>query len=200
MRALFVVGLVSAAILAGCQIAPTPETRFSSPIFTNFSDIATVQDRDRPPYILSYPDETMFFFPIYERPLRSDLNLKAIACKRSTDGALIVSARIQNLGADIIPPKEQLYGEISSFRVLARVTWSTGASQDVYASLPIPMGVSAVFNLDTKQTRYFATDVTRIDVLVDPDQIVPDPVRINNALSWQGTMNPDSPNCDVVRS
>jgi hypothetical protein len=57
-----------------------------------------------------------------------------------------------------------------------------------------------VFNLDTKQTRYFAQDVTRIEVLVDPDQVVPDPIRVNNVLSWQGTMNPDSPNCDVVRS
>lgn len=200
MRALFAMGMASAAMLAGCQIGPSPEAKFSSPIFSDFSDIATIQDRDRPPYILSYPDETMFFFPIYERPLRSDLNLKAIACRRSKDGALIVSARIQNLGADIIPPKEQLYGEVSSFRVLARVTWSNGVRQDVYGSVPFPMGVSAVFNLDTQQTHYFAQDVTRIEVLVDPDQVVPDPIRINNVLSWQGTMNPDSPNCDVVRS
>ncbi len=200
MRALFAMGLAAATLLAGCQMAPSSEAKFSSPIFNNFSDVATAQDRDRPPYILSYPDETMFFFPIYDRPLRSDLNLKAIACRRSADGALIVSARIQNLGADLIPTQEQLYGDVSAFRVLARVTWSNGVRQDVYGSVPFPMDVSMVFNLDTKQTRYFAQDVTSIEVLVDPDQVVPDPIRVNNVLSWQGTMNPDSPSCDVVRS
>jgi len=193
--------LGAAALLAGCQINPAPENRFTSPIFTiGFNDTPAAQDRNRPPYIMSYPDETMFFYPIYDRPLRSALNLRQIACSRSADGGLVISARVQNMGADIIPPREQLYGEISSFRVVARVTWTGGVRQDVYASLPIPMGVSAVFNLNLAQTRYFAKDVTEIEVLVDPDQVVPDPVRQNNVLIWRGTMNADAPSCDVVRT
>jgi hypothetical protein len=62
------------------------------------------------------------------------------------------------------------------------------------------MGVSATFSMDLARTRYFAKDVQRIDVLVDPDQVVPDPVRQNNALTWQGNMDGDSPSCDVARS
>jgi hypothetical protein len=200
MRALVVMGLVATAMLAGCQVNPSADTRFSSPIFTDFGDVMTFQDQDRPPYVLSYPDETMFFFPIYSRPRRADLSLRAISCRKASDGTLVVSARVQNLGADIIATREQLWGEVGAFRVVARVTWSGGLQQDVYASLPIPMGVSAVLTLDLGRTHYFAKDVTQIDVLVDPDRIIPDPVRLNNALRWSGTMNPDAPNCDVVRT
>jgi RNA polymerase sigma factor (TIGR02999 family) len=72
MRLLATMGLLSTAILlAGCQIAPPVESRFSSPIFTDFGNVMTWQDRDRPPYVMSYPDETMFFYPIYGRPFRS---------------------------------------------------------------------------------------------------------------------------------
>ena len=52
----------------------------------------------------------------------------------------------------------------------------------------------------TQTVEIKSKDVQRIDVLVDPDQVVPDPVRQNNALSWKGTMNGDNPSCDVVRS
>ena len=200
MRTRVVTGLLAAAMLAGCQIYPNPDTRFSSPSYTDYSEIATFQDQDRPPYVLSFPDQTMFFFPIYARPRRVDLSLKAISCSKASDGTLVVSARVQNLGADIVVPQEQLWGEVGTFRVVARVTWTGGAQQDVYANLPIPMGVLAVFNLDLARTRYFAKDVTQIDVLVDPDQVIPDPVRLNNALTWRGTMDADAPNCDVVRS
>lgn len=201
MRLLAAMGLLStAAMLAGCQIAPTPESRFSSPIFSDFGNVMAWQDRDRPPYIMSYPDETMFFYPIYGRPFRSDLNLRSMSCSKAKDGTLIVSVKIQNMGADVIPPIEQLSGDVASFRVAALVTWSGGTQQEVSYSLPIPMGVSATFALDLARTRYFAKDVERIDVVVDPEQIVPDPVRQNNRLTWQGTMNGDSPSCDVVRS
>ncbi len=201
MRLLAAMGLLTAtALLAGCQINPSPDTRFSSPIFYDFSDTMAVQDRDRPPYVLSYPDETMFFYPIYPRPLRADLNLRSMSCSRASDGTLIVSVKVQNMGADIIPPREQLWGEIASFRVVARVTWVGGIQEEVSYSLPMTMGVSAAFALDLSRTHYFAQYVQRIDVLVDPDQVVPDPVRQNNALTWQGTMNGDSPSCDVGRS
>jgi hypothetical protein len=39
----------------------------------------------------------------------------------------------------------------------------------------------------------------RIDVVADPDRIVPDPLRDNNVLSWTGTMQPTSPQCTVMR-
>jgi hypothetical protein len=149
---------------------------------------------------MSYPDETMFFYPIYDRPLRSDLVLRQISCHQSGDGALVVSARVQNLGADIIPIREQIYGEVSAFRVLARVTWTGGVREDVYGSVSFPMSVSSAFNLDLSRTRYFPKDVTQIEVLVDPDQVVPDPVRSNNVLVWRGTMNADVPSCDVKRT
>jgi hypothetical protein len=193
--------VVAAALVAGCQIDPSyRETKFSSPIFTTDWDVLAQRDRDRPPYIMSYPDDTMFFYPIHDRPLYSDLNLRAIRCSKASDNTLVVSARFTNMGADIIPPREQLYGDFSSFRVLAHVTWSGGGTEDVYGSLRIPMGVSATFNLDLNRTHYFFNDVQAIDVVLDPDQVVPDPVRTNNVLSWRGTMNPDSPSCDVVRS
>jgi len=201
MRLLAAMGLLSAAtMLAGCQINPSPDTRFSSPVFNDFSDLMTWQERDRPPYVLSYPDETMFFYPIYGKPPRSDLSLRSMSCSRASDGTLVVSVKVQNLGAEIIPTREQLWGDVAAFRVVARVTWAGGAEQVVSSSLPIPMGVSATFSMDLARTRYFVKDVERIDVLVDPDQVVPDPVRLNNALSWRGTMNADNPNCDVARS
>ncbi len=149
MRLLAAMGLLSTAILlAGCQIAPPAESKFSSPIFTDFGDVMTWQDRDRPPYIMSYPDETMFFYPIYGRPFRSDLNLRAMSCSRARDGTLVVSVRVQNMGADVIPPLEQTWGDVASFRVVALVTWTGGAQQEVSSSLPIPMGVSATFSMD----------------------------------------------------
>lgn len=201
MRLLAAMGLLSAVImLTACQINPSPDSRFSSPVFDDFSNVMTSQDRDRPPYILSYPDETMFFYPIYGRPPRSDLTLRAMSCSRAADGTLIVSVKVQNLGAEIIPPREQLWGEMSSFRVVARITWVGGTQQEVSSSLPFTMAVSATVAMNLARTRYFASDVQQIDVLVDPDQIVPDPVRQNNALTWKGTMNGDNPSCDVVRS
>lgn len=201
MRLLAAMGLLStAAMLIGCQITPPSESRFSSPIFTDFGDVMAWQDRDRPPYIMSYPDETMFFYPIYGRPFRSDLNLRSMSCSRAKDGSLIVSVRVQNMGADIIPPREQLWGDVGAFRVVALVTWTGGEQQEVSSSLPMTMGVSSTLTMDLAKTHYFAKDVQRIDVLVDPDQVVPDPIRQNNRLTWQGTMNGDSPSCDVVRA
>ncbi len=201
MRLLAAMGLLStAAMLIGCQITPPSESRFSSPIFTDFGDVMAWQDRDRPPYIMSYPDETMFFYPIYGRPFRSDLNLRSMSCSRAKDGTLIVSVRVQNMGADIIPPREQLWGDVGAFRVVALVTWTGGEQQEVSSSLPMTMGVSSTVTMDLAKTHYFAKDVQQIDVLVDPDQVVPDPIRQNNRLTWQGTMNGDSPSCDVVRA
>ena len=94
----------------------------------------------------------------------------------------------------------QLTGDLGSFRIAAIVTWTGGVQQEVDVMVPIGMGVPAIVEYSLKRTRYFASDVVRIDVIADPDHVVPDPLRLNNVLSWQGTMNGDSPNCDVVRS
>jgi hypothetical protein len=200
MRLLAATGLLLvAAMLSGCQINPS-SSYWATSDASNYGDVMATQDSYRPPYILNYPDETMFFIPIYGRPFRSDLNLRAMSCSKANDGTLVVSVKVQNMGADIIPPREQLTGDVASFRVVALVTWAGGAQQEVSASLPIPMGVSATFVMDLAKTRYFAKDVQRIDVLVDPDRVVPDPLRMNNALTWTGTMNGDAPSCDVVRT
>jgi hypothetical protein len=202
MRLLATIGFLfsTAAMLVGCQINPTAASYYATSDASNYGDVMATEESYRPPYLLNYPDETMFFFPIYGRSFRSDLNLRSMSCSRASDGTLVVSVTVQNMGADLIPPREQLYGEIGAFRVVARVTWNGGAQQDVSANLPIAMGVSSTVSMDLGRTHYFAKDVQRIDVLVDPDQVVPDPVRQNNALTWQGTMNGDSPSCDVVRS
>jgi hypothetical protein len=63
----------------------------------------------------------------------------------------------------------------------------------------LSMSVSSAFNLDLSQTRYFPAS-SAVEVRVDPDQVVPDPVRTNNVLVWRGTMNADAPSCDVKRT
>lgn len=200
MRLLAAMGLLwVAAMLSGCQINPS-SSYWSTPDFSSYGGVMDMQDSYRPPYILSYPDETMFFFPIYGRPTRSDLSLRAMSCSKASDGTLVVSVRVQNMGADIIPAQEQLTGDVAAFRVVALVTWAGGAQQEVSSSLPMTLGVSTTLAMDLAKTRYFAKDVQRIDVLVDPDRVVPDPVRLNNVLTWTGTMNGDAPSCDVVRT
>jgi hypothetical protein len=200
MRLLAAMGLLWVAVmLSGCQINPS-SSYWATSDASNYGDVMAMQDSYRPPYILSYPDETMFFFPIYGRPFRSDLSLRAMSCSKAGDGTLVVRVSVQNMGADIIPAREQLTGDVASFRVVALVTWAGGAQQEVSSSVPTTMGVSSTFAMDLTKTRYFAKDVQRIDVLVDPDRVVPDPVRANNALTWTGTMNGDAPSCDVVRT
>ena len=38
------------------------------------------------PYVLKYPDETMFFFPVSDDPPHSDLNLVSFDCQTRDDG------------------------------------------------------------------------------------------------------------------
>jgi hypothetical protein len=201
MRSLAAIGLcLAAAILAGCQTLSTsnynPNANFSSPIFTDFGSVGAWQDQNLPPYVFTFPDETMFFFPIYSQDVRSDLNLRSIRCSRAADGSLVVTARVSNMGANIV----QTNREFGTFRIAATVTWAGGTQQEVDVTVPIPMTVPSTEEYSLRRTRYFAGDVTRIDVVADPDRVVPDPVRLNNVLSWEGKMNADSPNCDVTRS
>ncbi|HKE40915.1 MAG TPA: hypothetical protein VKG21_13830 [Casimicrobiaceae bacterium] len=190
----------AAALLASCTITPAVQNEFSSPFFTDFADVASWENRYPPPYVLSYPDETMYFYRIWNYHPRADLNLKAISCSRTSDGALVVTASVQNMGADVVPTVPNFNGELASFRISALVTWADGTQQEVEAFVPVPMAVSGTVDQRLGRTRYLFNDVRRIEVVADPDRIVPDPVRLNNVLSWQGTMGNDAPRCDVVRS
>jgi hypothetical protein len=189
-------GLFAAAtLLAGCQINPYGENQR----FTTWSD-ADIQPRTvRFPILLSFPDETMYFYPIYDNVPRADLNLRAISCARQDDGTLVVTARVQNMGADIITNTPLLTGEVAAFRVSAIVTTADGAREDVSAAQIVPLTVASTVTLAMNSTRAQASDVTRIDVVADPDRIVPDPVRENNSLSWQGRMDGAGAQCNVER-
>ncbi|HWZ74490.1 MAG TPA: hypothetical protein VN326_23805 [Casimicrobiaceae bacterium] len=189
-------GLVaSVTLLAGCQIRPYGENQR----FSTWSD-ADIQPRAvRFPTMLTFPDETMYFYPIYDSLPRADLNLRAINCTRLDDGTLVVTARVQNMGADIVANTGLLTGDLAAFRIAATVTTADGAREDVTAAQVVPLTVSSTVTLATNPTRVQAADVTRIDVVVDPDHVVPDPVRENNRLSWAGRMDSTSARCDVVR-
>ncbi|HXX82774.1 MAG TPA: hypothetical protein VEN29_02200 [Casimicrobiaceae bacterium] len=202
MRALVAtVMLAAVALLAGCTATPAyQENVFTSPLFTNYSDVASEENRWPPPYVLTYPDETMFFYRIWPYHPRADLIVRAISCSRTSDGALVVSARVQNMGSDIVPSVPNLNGDKASFRIAAVVTWADGTQQEVDAWVPVTLWVTASVDQKLSRTRYLFNDVRRIVVVADPDRIVPDPVRLNNVLVWQGTMSGDNPSCDVVRS
>lgn len=189
-------GLFAAAtLLAGCQINPYGENQR----FTTWSD-ADLQPRTvRFPILLSFPDETMFFYPIYDNLPRADLNLRAINCARQDDGTLVITARVQNMGADIITNTPLLTGDVAAFRISAIVTTADGAREDVSAAQIVPLTVAATVTLALNSTRAQAADVTRIDVTADPDRVVPDPVRDNNTLSWQGRMDGTGAQCSVER-
>jgi hypothetical protein len=196
MRSIAQWGLIAAVtLLAGCQIRPYGENQR----FTTWSD-ADIQPRVvRFPTLLTFPDETMFFYPIYDSLPRADLNLRAISCTRRDDGTLVVTARVQNMGADIITNTALLTGDLGAFRVAATVTTADGAREDVSAVQVVPLTVTSTASLALNSTRVQAADVTRIDVVADPDRIVPDPVRDNNSLSWVGRMDSTSAQCNVER-
>jgi len=186
MRSIAAFVLCAALVMfAGCQSVGYGEnSMLSSPIF---DDSQPRPLRDRIATSLSYPDKTMFFLVVDDIPPRADLNLRAIGCERGGDGRLVVTASVQNQGADFVPAIELLTGDRGAFRVAAIVTTANGGRERVDAVMPVPLTVPA------------SVQVTRIDVIADPDYIVPDPFRENNALSWRGTMAADSAACTVVR-
>ncbi len=100
MRSIAQWGLFAAAgLLAGCQINPYTQSQR----FTTWSDVDITPRPVRFPIIATFPDETMFFYPIWtDTGPRADLNLRAIGCTRLDNGKLVVTARVQNMGADII--------------------------------------------------------------------------------------------------
>jgi hypothetical protein len=196
MRRITQLGLIAAVtLLAGCQIRSYGENQR----FSTWSD-ADIQPRVvRFPTMLTFPDETMYFYPIYENLPRADLNLRAMSCTRLDDGTLVVTARVQNMGADIIANTALLTGDFGAFRIGATVTTASGAREDVSTVQIVPLRVASTVSLAMNPTRVQAAEVTRIDVVADPDRIVPDPIRANNNLSWVGRMDSTDVRCDVER-
>lgn len=195
MRSIARMGLVAAvAALAGCQSVPYGGDRFSPTVYDEIP-VRPV----RFPTKLSFPDNTMFGFPIYDEDPRSDLKLDSIGCRRGDDGRLVVLASVRNMGADDIYRVPFFTGDMAAFRVAATVTTASGAQERFEAVRYLRLDVAAETVLALNATSIRAADVKRIDVVADPDRIVPDPIRDNNVLSWQGAIDPANPQCDVRR-
>jgi hypothetical protein len=196
MRSIAQWGLFAAAgLLAGCQIVPFSQ----ADRYTTWSDADIQPVKVKFPIVATYPDDTMFFYPIWETQPHSDLNLRAINCTRLDNGRLVITARVQNMGSDIISNTPLLTGDTAAFRVAAVVTTADGSRESVSASQVVPLTVASTVTLALNSTVAYADDVTRIDVVADPDRVVPDPVRDNNVLSWQGRLSAAASGCSVER-
>jgi len=198
MRSLIALILAgTATLLAGCVYTGFYESN-GAPVTSPWSDGPPAQ-KIYFPYVLKYPDETMFFFPVSNDPPHSDLSLLSFDCNARGDGSLVVTAYVRNEGADVVPAIPLLTGFLGAFRVAAVVTTANGESEQIEAVQRIPLTVPETTDLTLGPTRARASDVVGIDVVVDPDRVVPDPVRDNNSLSWRGTMLAANPQCSVVR-
>ncbi|TMG86095.1 MAG: hypothetical protein E6H78_05095 [Betaproteobacteria bacterium] len=200
MRSIAKLGMVAvAATLVGCQFTGAYRDAQYAASATAYTD----EIKPRPvyvPYIISFPDNTMYFYPIYDdQPPHSDLKLNSMSCIAGNDGFVVVAANVKNLGSNIVPPIPLLSGDLGAFRIGATVTTASGVREQVYATQYVPLTVGATVTLVLSPLRAPAGDIVRIDVEADPDRIVPDPLRDNNTLSWQGTMLAASPQCTVMR-
>jgi hypothetical protein len=188
-----------AATLAGCQFTGA----YHDAGYQNSANpyIADIPPRPvYPPYVLTFPDETDFFYPMYQdEPRHADLRLDGVRCVTDGTGHVVVAANVKNLGSNIIPAASLLSGDTGAFRVAATATTARGAREQVYATQYVPLTVAGAITLVTSPLAVPAGDIVRIDVEVDPDRIVPDPLRDNNVLSWEGTMQPADPQCTVRR-
>ena len=200
MRSIAKLGMVAvAATLVGCQFTGAYRDAQYAASATAYTD----EIKPRPvyvPYIISFPDNTMYFYPIYDdQPPHSDLKPNSMSCIAGNDGFVVVAANVKNLGSNIVPPIPLLSGDLGAFRIGATVTTASGVREQVYATQYVPLTVGATVTLVLSPLRAPAGDIVRIDVEADPDRIVPDPLRDNNTLSWQGTMLAASPQCTVMR-
>ncbi len=103
------------------------------------------------------------------------------------------------MGADDIYRVPFFTGDMAAFRVAATVTTAAGAQERVEAIRYWRLNVASDAVLALNSTLTPAADVTRIDVVADPDRVVPDPIRDNNVLSWRGAIDGANPQCDVRR-
>lgn len=197
MRSLLVLTLAGVAgLLAGCQINDHYEG--GRPVTPLWADDLPAR-KVYPPIVLTYPDESDYFFPNSEDPPHADLNLLSIVCDRRDDGLLVVTARVRNQGSAVVAAAPFINGDLGAFRVQAVVTTADGASELINAVQVVPLTVTGTVNLALGPTRAQAADVVGIDVVVDPDRIVPDPLRDNNVLSWQGRLYAPKAECTVMR-
>lgn len=195
MRSIARLGLLAAvAALAGCQALPYEGDRFSATVYDEIP-VRPVRFQTK----LTYPDYTMFGFAMYDNDPRSDLRLDSISCRRGDDGKLVVLASVRNMGADDIFRVPFFSGDMAAFRVAATVTTATGAQERVEAIRYWRLNVTSNAVLALNSTTIPASDVTRIDVVADPDRVVPDPIRDNNVLSWHGAIDGANPQCDTRR-
>ena len=193
-------GMVAvAATLAGCQFTGAYRDAAYRSSASTYTD--EIQPRPvYPRYVMTFPDDTMYFYPIFDdNPPHSDLKLNSISCVAGSDGHVIVAANVKNLGANIVAAIPLLSGDRGAFRVGATVTTVNGQREDVYATQYVPLTVAGTVTLVLSPIRAPAGEIVRIDVEADPDRIVPDPLRDNNVLSWQGTMQAANPECTVRR-
>jgi hypothetical protein len=188
---------VAAAALAGCQYSGVyHDAGYHGSVDPYIADIPPRPVY--PPYILTYPDDTMYFYPIYaDEPRHADLKLESMRCVTDSVGHVVVVASVKNLGSNVVPSIPLLTGDVGAFRVAATVTTSSGGHERVYATQYIPLVVTGVTTLLTSPLATPPADIVRIDVEADPDRIVPDPLRDNNVLLWQGTMQAADPQCTV---
>jgi hypothetical protein len=197
MRWIVPLGLVAlAALVAGCQVVGyAGNPNFDDP-FQNDLIGPTQQNF---PLVLQFPDETDYFFPLYSGRPVSDLDLLGMRCAANSDGRLVVTAFLENQGSSPIAPNLFTNGEAGAIRVAARVTTADGATERVDAASVQALTVAGIVNMSMNATQAQAVSVVRIDVVADPNRVVPDPLRDNNVLSWQGTMQSGAVQCTVDR-
>ena len=198
MRSILNLGLAAlAALVAGCQVVGyAGNPNFDDP-FVNDTIGAYPYNF---PAVLSFPDDTMYFFPIYAGAPQSDLMVLAMRCDPQDDGTLKVTAKIENQGSSPAAPEWFRSGELSAIRVAAIVTTADGTRERVEATRMQPLPVAATIDMTMGPTRARAADVVRVDVIADPTRVMPDPLRDNNVLSWQGSMRPDLLQCTMERT
>ena len=112
------------------------------------------------PVKLTYPDNTMFGFAIYDDDPRSDLRLESISCRRGDDGRLVVLASVRNMGADDIYRVPFFTGDMAAFRVAATVTTQAGAQERFEAVRYVRLNVASNAVLALNSTLIPAADVT----------------------------------------
>ena len=186
------------ALLAGCccqVIGYAGNPNFSDPFQNDLIGPTTPNF----PVALNFPDETMFFFPIFDDRRSSDLTLLGMRCDPLADGRVVVTARVENLGSSPVTADPFRSGELSALQVAAFVTSAGGARERVDGTSMLPLTVGGTVDLPLAPTLAPADQIVRIDVVADPNRIVPDPLRDNNVLSWQGTMRNDYPECQILR-
>lgn len=189
---------MAVGLLAGCCCQISDHYENGRAVTSPYSDSPTPH-KIYPPIVLTYPDETDYGFPYSDDPPHADLNLVSIGCDRRSDGLLVVSARVRNQGSNVVPAAPFINGDIGAFRVVARVTTADGGSEQIQAVQVMPLTVTATTELSLGPTRAQAADVVGVDVVVDPDHVVPDPLRDNNVLSWRGAMQAPKAQCTVMR-